>query len=68
MANRPRITTSEFELAHGRRPRGFGWWGFFFGDEPEPRFTPSGSTFGEAKRWAMITARVCGTTRVRVAP
>ncbi len=50
-----RFTTEAFQFAHGRMPRGFGYWAFDFGQGPV--FAPSSMNFGDAKDWARSHAR-----------
>lgn len=61
------FSTAEFEFSHGKKPRGFGYWAFFFGRNPnaEAVFAPRG-TFAEAKRWAAKEAKAAGHNFVRV--
>lgn len=58
------VSTSRFEFDHGRKPRGFGMWAFFFEGETEPRWFSG--TFGEAKKMAVAEARRHGVSRMRV--
>jgi hypothetical protein len=59
--------TDEYELAHGRAPRGRGSWAFYFEDTPEvPWWTPHSMTFGEARKQARAEAQRRGVTRVTV--
>lgn len=60
-------TTTRYEASHGRRPRGTGTWGFFFGSNTEPWWAPFG-TYTQARRAAEAEARRRGETRVTVAP
>lgn len=69
-----RIDTTEFEFAHGRKPRGRGSWAFCFGSSDEPVWAPGGEGFvagasclyGEAAEWARAEAERRGQYRVRV--
>lgn len=64
------VSTSEFEFAHGRKPRGRGGWGFFFGDDraAEVEWAPGGGIlYADAKRWAIEEAKRRGHWLVRVA-
>ena len=48
------INTSEFQFAHGRKPRGRGHWAFYMPGDPEPVFfSPA---YSEACRQAMLLA------------
>ena len=67
---RVEISTVQFEMAHGHGPRGRGGWGFFFdgADRTEQVWwAPSGSTYVEARRAAVVEARRRGATFVEVA-
>ena len=35
------FSTTEFEFSHGRKPRGYGYWGFFFGVTKNVWFAPN---------------------------
>ena len=59
------FSTAEFEFSHGKKPRGFGSWAFFFGDSDAAHFAPT-SSFADAKRWAAKEAKAAGHWRVRV--
>ncbi len=48
------ISTSEFQFAHGRKPRGRGHWAFYLPDDPEPVFF--NGTYTEACRLAKALA------------
>lgn len=69
-----RINTTEFEFAHGRKPRGRGSWAFCFGSSDEPVWAPGGDgffaggalTYGEAAKWARVEAARRGQYRVRL--
>ena len=56
------VNTTEYEFSHGKKPRGFGQWVFFFGNV---MFTYNG-TYGDAKKAAMKTAKEQGYTEVMV--
>jgi hypothetical protein len=67
---RVRFGTSEYEFAHGRKPRGKGCWGFQFYEKNDwytIKFAPGSLTFADAKRWAIKTAKAAGCDRVSVA-
>lgn len=42
--------TAEYELSHGRKPRGRGSWAFYVDGDELPVFSPS-MTYTDAKRW-----------------
>jgi len=50
------FSTREFELSHGRSPKGRGSWAFEY-DGQEPVFTPGGMTYLEAKAWVKTRIR-----------
>ena len=58
------IKTSEYEFAHGKKPRGYGGWAFFFGNETEP-FWAHG-TYSEAKKMAIAMAVIKKVSVIRV--
>ena len=53
-----RVHTTDFEFAHGRKPRGEGTWAFFFDRRAsvEQAFWATGS-FTEAKKQAVAEAQ-----------
>ena len=62
---RPEFSSTQYEFAHGSKPRGEGNWVFFFdGDEEDP-FRVFGM-FSAAKAKAMAEARVFGFSKVEV--
>lgn len=67
MTRRPEFSTSQFEFAHGKKPRGNGTWAFFFDSrtDVETVFWHTGS-FAEAKAAAMAEAARVGARRVSV--
>jgi hypothetical protein len=52
----PLFNTRDYEFAHGKKPRGDGWWAFvpadyvWKGDMPSDGIAWVGGTFSEAKR------------------
>ncbi len=68
------FSTRSFQASHGRAPKGWGCWGFFFGDDADPRaqrdpwFTPFSMSYAEAKKAAKAEAKARGETWVEVAP
>lgn len=48
------INTSEFQFAHGRKPRGKGLWAFYLPDDPDPAFF--NGLYSEAARQAKVLA------------
>jgi hypothetical protein len=66
-----RFNTTEFEFSHGRRPRGFSYWGFFFGDAKRTEnvwFVPNVCNFADAKKAAREEAKRRDCGEVHVAP
>ncbi len=66
------VSTTEFEFAHGKKPRGYGRWGFYFGfnrtlgSTVDPWFAPGSMNYGAAKKAAVAEARSRGFTLVKV--
>ena len=58
------FSTTEFEFAHGKKPRGQGQWAFFFDEEREPMWF--NGSFSQARQFAMAWAVTKGHVRVRV--
>lgn len=67
--SRVEVSTREYEFSHGKAPRGFGSWAFFFDDRSmrvEDAFWVNQSTFADARRAARVEAarRGCDTVFV----
>ena len=62
------FSTTEFECSHGRKPRGYGYWGFFFGVTKNVWFAPNVCDFAAAKRVAREEAKRRNCDEVSVAP
>jgi hypothetical protein len=66
------ITTTQFEFAHGKKPRGRGSWFFFFDgnkDVTDAAFTfqsAGNMPYGEALRDAKAMARIGGHYAIEV--
>lgn len=63
------IVTSEYEFAHGRKPRGKALWAFEFtagGERSMPWFVPGRLTYAEAKRLAVAEAKRRGALKIHV--
>lgn len=67
------IETHQFELAHGKAPRGTGSWAFTFfrgrdvildASGFDAFFAPGLMKFGEAKLWAAAKALELGASRI----
>lgn len=61
----PEVSTSQYEFAHGRQPRGTGTWAFFFDRNTQAFWVPNAS-YSEARRQAVQAARAGGYSRVEV--
>lgn len=69
------ISTSAFQFAHGKRPRGVGQWAFeitYLKNGPgtltrEVFFAPAMLGYGEAKKWAIKKSRELGAVHLAVA-
>lgn len=61
------VSTREYEFSHGKQPRGYGMWAFFFEgiDVPAEPFWHTGK-YAEAKRFAVAYARTKGYSIVKV--
>ncbi len=58
------VSTTDYESAHGKRPRGWGSWAFFIGDETEPLWHTG--KYSDAKRMAVAYALTKRHDTVRV--
>ena len=75
---RVHFDTSEYEIAHGSKPKGFGRWAFEFANddgwllasngEKEIVWAPNSMKFSEAKRWATKKARELNANLASVCP
>lgn len=65
------INTSKYEFSHGRKPRGEGYWGFYFvdhkSDTTRVEFAPGFIKYTEARRWAVERANATDSTVISVA-
>jgi len=60
------IHTTDYINAHGKSPRGVGYWAFAIGSRTaEPTFFPQ-SSFADAKKAAAILAIALGVSKVWV--
>ncbi len=64
-----KISTTNYEFTHGRKPRGEGCWAFQFfqGRHDVIVFAPGYTMYRDAKAWAIRHAKVIGADRVAVA-
>lgn len=61
------ISTTLYQFAYGKAPRGQGYWAFTFytkDDKRTTRFCPGEKTYREAKKWAL--AHELATTAVKI--
>lgn len=65
------VNTNEYELTHGKAPRGTGYWAFLFYRMGMGliviEFAPGSQTYGAARKWAVAKAKELGADRVAVA-
>jgi hypothetical protein len=61
------VNTTEYEFSHGKKPRGYGYWAFQVGRNPEPFFA-KGGTYSEAVREAKQHAASVRAAVVKVLP
>jgi hypothetical protein len=66
MTNRIEFSTTQYQFSHGKQPRGYGYWGFFFDGESEPQFYTG--KFSDAKKTARAYAVTKGHVKIEVAP
>jgi len=59
------VSTSKFEFAHGRKPRGVGSWAFSINGSTEPYFV-HGKKYSEALHQVVKVVAQCGGGRVEV--
>lgn len=52
MTSRVEFSTTDYQMSHGRQPRGYGSWAFFFTRNApvEEAFWVNGATYAEAKK------------------
>lgn len=60
-----RVSTSQFEFAHGKKPRGLGAWAFSINGSAEPFFV-HGKKYSEALREVVRVVASCGGGSVAV--
>ena len=69
------VSTRYYELAHGRKPRGFGNWAFSFSHDAAFSHYADGRelidsihncTYSVAKKWAVVRAKQLGLSYVGV--
>jgi len=65
----PRVSVSTYQASHGRSPRGFGTWMFSLSNGAvSATFTVPSSTYGAAKKRAVMVARLRFMSLVTVLP
>jgi len=66
------VSSSAYQFAHGKQPRGHGSWAFYMGPsrvgqpDQEPVWFPYGS-YSDARRQAVAYAKANGYAEIRVA-
>ena len=61
------VKTNRYQRAHGRKPRGFGQWAFYFDDMGgEPIFVPKAMSYSDAVKWAKAEAKKAGKREIYV--
>jgi len=62
-----RVETNRYERSHGKKPRGYGKWAFYFDDKGgEPIFTPTSMSYTDAVKWAKGEAKKAGKEYIYV--
>jgi len=62
-----RVETSRYERAHGKKPKGFGQWAFYFDNMGgDPMFVPKAMNYSDAVKWAKGEAKKAGKREVYV--
>lgn len=62
-----RVETNRYERSHGKKPRGYGQWAFYFDDKGgEPIFTPKAMSYSDAIKWAKGEAKKAGKEYIYV--
>jgi len=61
------VKTNRYQRAHGKKPRGWGKWAFYFDDRGgDPIFTPTSMNYTDAVKWAKGEAKKAGKTEIYV--
>jgi hypothetical protein len=58
------VNTTQYQFSHGKSPRGYGQWAFFFDGESEPQWY--NGKFSDAKKMAIAYAVTKGHSRIAV--
>lgn len=62
-----RVETNRYERSHGKKPRGYGQWAFYFDDRGgDPIFTPKAMSYSDAVKWAKGEAKKAGKEYIYV--
>lgn len=62
-----RVETSRYERVHGKKPKGFGQWAFYFDNMGgDPMFVPKAMNYSDAVKWAKGEAKKAGKREVYV--
>jgi len=62
------VSSREFELSHGKRPSGRGYWAFRIGSAREPFWIAGDLPYSEAKKRALQEAQRRGSYEISVCP
>lgn len=61
------VRTNRYQRAHGKKPRGFGQWAFYFDDiGGDPIFAPKAMNYSDAVKWAKGEAKKAGKREIYV--
>jgi hypothetical protein len=61
------VKTNRYQRSHGKKPRGWGKWAFYFDDRGgDPIFTPTSMNYTDAVKWAKGEAKKAGKTEIYV--
>jgi len=61
------VKTNRYQRTHGKKPKGFGQWAFYFDDMGgEPMFVPKAMNYSDAVKWAKGEAKKAGKREIYV--
>lgn len=61
------VKTNRYQRTHGKKPKGFGQWAFYFDDMGgEPIFVPKAMNYSDAVKWAKGEAKKAGKREIYV--
>ena len=67
ITERVEVRTNRYQRAHGKKPKGFGQWAFYFDDMGgDPIFVPKAMSYSDAVKWAKAEAKKAGKTEIYV--